>query len=263
MDVLPFIVFGGLAILFVWGLLAPRSQWRALVSWTYRDARADEPSGVAYALHRVVAALGVVALTAGGLAAWQVNLDQLPDDAEPHSALQRMWGWVQPVVLNRTITVTGSPRADLVEQAVLGYQAVDGQRRQPPYLFGLDHLAEPDGGTVGIVGAPPSPGLVALDSAEVVVLVAGDPACVPLEVVVTEGEKSVTVAVYYGRPDATPLDDAGAESETVPVAIDDCRPGLRNAQPLLIPISLAAPLDARTVVALDGIPVRKAPVVTD
>ncbi|MDR6319019.1 hypothetical protein [Actinoplanes couchii] len=38
----------------LWGLISPRSQWRVLASWSYRDPAANEPSDAAYLGTRLV-----------------------------------------------------------------------------------------------------------------------------------------------------------------------------------------------------------------
>ena len=55
-------VFVALAItagvICLWGLVAPRGQWRALASWSFRDPHAGEPGATAYAIRRVASGLG-------------------------------------------------------------------------------------------------------------------------------------------------------------------------------------------------------------
>ena len=49
-----------LGIIFVWGVFAPRSQWRALSAWSVSDEHAHEPGGTAYGWRRFLSALGAL-----------------------------------------------------------------------------------------------------------------------------------------------------------------------------------------------------------
>ncbi|MBM7786341.1 hypothetical protein [Tenggerimyces flavus] len=37
----------------IWGIISPRSQWRVLHAWLYRNPEANEPSDAAYTAQRV------------------------------------------------------------------------------------------------------------------------------------------------------------------------------------------------------------------
>lgn len=255
MDRLAFALVVVLAILFLWGVLAPRSQWRLLVSWTYREPHTDAPSGWAFSLHRVIAAVGIAGLLAGGGMAWQRYLDALPEPPPPPNPIEQMWGDADTVIVNRVIRPVTSLPTGLVRVDPSAYHAMDGQRRQPTYLFGVAALEVPAGETAGgLVGAAPSPGLTALDLARVVVLATADAQCVPREVFLQEGASSVRVAVYYGRPD---LPDGTPDPE----GLDACVPGSSGARSVLIPLQLANPLGERLVTDLDGVPLRRAPII--
>lgn len=55
--------YGLLVIPFlVWGVLSPRSLWRNLVGWYYRDLRANEPSRAGYAFNQTVTFVLLVAV---------------------------------------------------------------------------------------------------------------------------------------------------------------------------------------------------------
>lgn len=253
---LPLVLLVSLAVLFVWGLFWPRGQWRVLVAWSYRDPHGNEPSGAAFGVYRAIAGVGVVVLAVSGFVAWQSYLAALPVEEPPPSAMQRMWG-EEPLVVNRVVTSVGAASNELLYVAPIAYQSVDGERRQPPYLYSLATLELPEGDTAGgIIGRAPSPGYAALDFANLVVLVEGDPNCIPRQAVVVENAESVEVAVYYGRPDnpdGTPNADG----------IGACEPSPRDRVPLLLPIQLSDELGGRLVTAIDGEVLRKAPVVTD
>lgn len=251
MTALLLIVLVSLGVVFLWGLLAPRSQWRVLVSWSYRDPHANEPSGSAYLVYRLVAVLGFATMVVSGILAYRSVEAAQPPPAPPPTAVERMWGSPDPVVVNRVITTVDQPPEHLVRQPILGYQGVSGLTRQPPYLFALRAFSLESATTEnGYVGSDPTPGLTALDTADLVVFVAGDPACFPHQVLVRESDKSVTIAVYYGQAD--PPDHSNAES------LADCttRASARNV-PTLLPIALAAPLKDRAVVTIDGDAIRR------
>lgn len=255
MDQLALALVVVLAILFLWGLMAPRSQWRLLLSWTYREPHTDAPSGWAFSLHRVIAAVGVVGLLAGGGIAWQRYLDAMPEPPPEPSALEQMWGDESVVVVNRVISPVSRLPAGLVRVDPSAYHAMDGQRRQPTYLFDLDTLELPAGGAAGgLVGAQPSAGLRALDLAHVVVLATADAHCIPREVFLQEGPSSVRVAVFYGRPN---LPDGSVDPE----GADACAPGGSGARSVLIPLQLGTPLGERLLTDLDGVPLRRAPII--
>lgn len=244
-----------LGVLFVWGVLAPRSQWRLLLSWTYREPQTDAPSGWAFGLQRVIAALGIAGLLAGGGLAWQRHLDSLPEAPPPPNPIAQMWGDSATVVVNRVITASDHVPKGLVRVDPSAYHAMDGQRRQPAYLFSMPTLGVPHGEDAGgLVGEEPSAGLVGLDTASVVVLVSADAACIPREVFLQEGPSTVRVAVYFGRPD---LPD-GTEHWS---GRDACAPGSSRARSLLIPLPLASPLGERLVTDLNGVPLRRAPII--
>lgn len=244
-----------LAVLFAWGLIAPRSQWRLLLSWTYREPQTDAPSGWAFGLQRVIASLGIVGLLAGGGIAYQRHLDSLPEPPPPPNPIEQMWLDADTLVVNRVITPTSRPPSGLVRVDPSAYHAVDGQRRQPAYLFSMKTLINPRGDDAGgLVGDEPSTGLVALDTARVVVLVTADAACIPRAVTVHQGPQTVQVAVYFGRPD---LRD-GTEH---PEGRDSCQPGSSRARSLLLPLQLTSPLGDRLVTDLDGVPLRRAPII--
>ncbi len=240
----------GLAVLTVWGAVAPRGQWRALAGWSRRDPYASEPGPVSVGVHRFVAVLATVGLVFAGWLLWVQYERSLPKPPKPISAIEQMWGAPDPVVLNRVVSGATDQPAGLVAQPLLRYQALDGARRSPSYLFDLDawNLTTPqlDG---GVAGSAPSPGLSALDSASIVVQVRGDQDCIPRAVYTVEGATSITIAVYYGRP--------GAATSTA----TDCRPvaPAKSSVSVLVPIDLADPVGKRTIKNLDGSAVPVAP----
>ena len=154
--------------------LAPRLLWRTVIGWSYRDAYRNEPSAAVFGLYRLVALIGIVAVVATMIAINQPK----PGSAaaqEPHTPVEKMWGIPAPVVVDRVVTPLSEAPVGLVDQPVLAFQGVDGTRRQPSYLFGLRKFEQKDAVEAnGLVGVPPPPGLVALDTADLVVQVNGD-----------------------------------------------------------------------------------------
>ncbi len=236
----------GFAILTVWGAIAPRGQWRVLAGWSRRHPYASEPGPVSVGIHRFVAIVATVALGFGGYALYQRYESGLPKPSRQISAVRQMWGAPDPLVVDRVIDSEPVP-TDLVAQPILRYQALDGSHRSPVYLFEL-RAWKPTGALArgGLVGRDPSPGLSALDTAELVVQVRGDKNCIPRSVYTVETSSTITVAVYYGRPDAA----GGA----LPANLADCRPAAHDSDSVsvLLPVRLQDSLGKRKVVNLDG-----------
>lgn len=254
MATLTLIVLVSLGTVFLWGLLSPRSQWRALVSWSYRDPYLNEPTGIAYGLYRVVAVIGIVSMVVSGALVYRVQLENQPEPPVPLTKAELMWGVPAPVVVNRVLEPLETPPKGLVDQPILGYHGMDGKTRQPPYLFSLAHFDIPEAITDnGYIGVDPSVGLVALDTAGLVVRVAGDPQCFPHAAVVKETDDTVSVGIYYGRAKPT-----GSDVDNV----DQCQvlaSGLNVST--IIPIPLVEPLGKRVVQNLDGSPIRRIDIV--
>ena len=197
-------------------------------------------------LYRVIAVIGIASMVVSGVLVAQVRWGNNPKPEETPTAAEMMWGAPAPVVVNRVVLAEKAPVPGLVNQPILGYQEVVGQTRQPPYLFGLKTFTMPDAVTDnGFIGTDPSVGLVALDTARLVVRVAGDPQCFPHAAVVNETDELVSIAIYYGR--AAPKDGPAND------ALGDCKvlaSGLNIST--LIPIRLSEPLGNRIVVTLTG-----------
>ena len=253
METLLLVLTGSLGVLFLWGLFSPRSQWRLLVSWSYRDPHANEPTGSAYGLYRVVAAFGIATMVVSGIMVCQVRLDDRPPTTTPPSEVERMWGVSDPLIVNRVVTPLTAAPEGLVDQPILGYQVVDGQHRQPLYLFGLRAFSLPTATTEnGLIGSEPPAGLVALDTAQLVVEVAGDPLCFPHKAVVLEGSKTVRIAIYYGQ--ANPADGSNREN------VAECNTKASGQSvTTLLPITLENSLGDRELQTLDGEPILLVP----
>lgn len=246
------VVIASVVLVFLWGLISPRSQWKVLAAWTYRQPEADEPSAFAFGVQRVISGIGVVFFGAVGAAGVSQYLETLPPPAPPLTVLQQMWGAAPvPQVVNRVVVPEAAPPSGLVEVPVTGYQLVDNSDHRPRYLYLLRSFNP--GGDIdksGIVGLRPPDDFPALDSAELVVNVRMWADCLPREVVMIETDKAVQIAVYVGMPNR--MDD-------IPVDHLSCDrpPFVQNS--LLIPINLTAELEGRQVQTLDGTPIEMVP----
>lgn len=247
-------MIASIVLVFLWGLFSPRSQWRVLASWSYRNPQADEPSAFAFGVQRALSGMGVVFFGAMGMVSLNAYIASIPPTPPALSALQQMWGVAPaPQVINRIVSPGTAVPADLVEQRISGYQVVDNADHRPRYLYMLKTFAAPqapvpDTATMGLIGAPPAKNFPALDSAELVVNVKVWAGCIPRRATVIETETAVQIAVYVGLPDR--MDDLRLDHQEC-----DRPPFVQSS--LLIPINLAAPLDGRQVQDLNGKPLRE------
>lgn len=241
------VTLSGLAILTVWGLVAPRAQWRVLLSWSRRDPDAGDPTPAVRNAVRLVSAAGVAIIALTGFSA----IHPAPTDSrspESQSRVESTWGAPNPRVVNRVFAPIAAAPTGVVDQPILRYLPISSARREPAYIFALADFSAPGATTKnGYIGSRPDLGLSALDSADLVVQVRGDKRCIPVAVAVRQAEKSVSVAVYYGRPNP-----AGGTAN-----VADCRAVVANraSYSVLIPIDLTAPLGTRTVTSTDGTPI--------
>ena len=72
------------APLLLWMLISPRSMWRVMSAWAYKHPEAHEPSEAGYAVNRVAAAIGLVALL---LIA--INVGRSAAETESHQQRER------------------------------------------------------------------------------------------------------------------------------------------------------------------------------
>lgn len=244
-----------LGLVLLWGLLAPRGQWRALASWSTSDPHQHEPGGTAYGFRRLVSGVGLVALLAVAGVSASSAIAQSPGEAPSETPLEAMWGSVEPRIVNRIVTPAAAAPGGLVEMPVLAYQSFD-DGSIPSYLSGLREFELlGDAAPNGYVGDLPPVGNGALDFADLVINVRGPVLCIPRVVVMIQTETEVRVGVFYGRP---PADD-GAEADSVA----GCPADSAVTGSLLIPIQLGGPLGDRPVVALDGTPISEVPVIDE
>ncbi|WP_165063906.1 hypothetical protein [Marisediminicola senii] len=255
MTLLPAVLLGSLALVFVWGLISPRTQWMVLVGWTRSDFRASEPGRAVYNASRFVSLVGVLTILAMVLA-WAVGGLTFggPQSSRPPSVAERVWGEPRAYVVDRVFSAVGEPPAGLVDQRVSGYQFVQADLRSPAYLWETGAIrAAGQAAQPGFIGVQPIPESVALDTADIVVHVRADERCIPQQVMLRGVEGAVQVGVFFGQPipaDGIPTD-----------ASDDCaqEPEESAARAYLIPIDLTEPLGDRSVQTLDGTPVALVP----
>jgi hypothetical protein len=249
-------VFGiaafSLGLVFLWGLFAPRGQWRALAAWSVSDEHQHEPGGATYALRRVISGIGLVSLLAVAGVTASSALTRTPTDAPPETALQAMWGPVAPSVINRMVVPTGTVPAGLVEVPVLGYQSFDDGI--PSYVVDLaDFALLGNASPNGYVGDVPPVGNGALDFSDMVINVRGPLLCIPRVIVMTETETEIRVGAFYGLP----INEDGTEGD----AATGCAASAVSAS-VLVPLQLSAPVGDRLVVALDGTPISEVPIIS-
>ncbi len=235
-----------LAVLLVWGMVEPRSQWRVLRAWSVADPHDREPGMAVYGWIRLASAVGVVGLAAVGVAGASTVIANQPQPPPPLSPLRIMWGSPPPQLLGRVSSNLGEAPAGLVEVPILGYQTFDDGI--PAYVLDLREftmLGDPD--PAGIVGSEPEEGTSAIGSSNLLVHVRGPVLCIPRAVVVIESETAVEVGVFYGAPDDP---GGGPVDHVASCPLDDPVTGS-----LLIPVQLSGPVRDRVVTDLEGEPI--------
>lgn len=234
-----------LGVVFLWGMLAPRSQWRALTSWSYADAHSAEPGAAAYGWQRVLSAIGILSLLTVTGVAVVPGLLYSAQSAPGLTPIEQMWGAPQPQVVNRTVTAIQTPPGGLTEVPILGVQVFDPDEGPPDYLVELKEFVRLGTNEIpGLLGTDPDVDFSAMDFADLVVNVRGAVLCVPRQVLVVESETTVQIAVYYGLPD--PGDGSIPDNATA------CPADAPLTSSLLIPLRLGSPVGDRVFQALDG-----------
>ncbi|TAL42877.1 MAG: fumarate hydratase [Salinibacterium sp.] len=233
-----------LGIVLLWGLFAPRSQWRTLASWSTADPHANEPGGGSYGLRRFLCGIGALAL---GIVVVSTSLAGVVDSPPKvtKTPIQIMWGSPNPKIVNRLVTRTFKPPEGLVAAKIVGYQEF-ALGTQPHYLGQLKEFTLFGKTDIpGYIGRVPASGYSAADSADMVINVRGPVLCIPRSAVVVETDRTVKIGVYYGLPDSPNKKNvdhvAGCTGDDASVTAS-----------VMIPIDLAAPLGKRKVVTVNG-----------
>lgn len=249
-------VFGALAvtlgIVFLWGLFAPRSQWRTLSAWLVSNPGAHEPGGAAYGWRRLLSGIGVLALVIVAGSAYSHYLARQPRPGPPLTAVERMWGSPTPHLVDRLVEPLTAAPDGLVEEPLLGFQSFDDST--PDYVRLLPAFSLLGNTRIpGYVGSEADSDVSSTGAADLVVNVRGPLLCIPRQVVVIESETAVQIAVYYGLPDPAsgnpPENVAGCPLEGVVTSS------------VLVPIPLSGPIGDRAVQDLAGDPIPKVTVV--
>lgn len=237
-----------LGIVFLWGLVAPRNQWRTLASWSVADPYSNEPGGAAYALRRLFSGLGllgIVIVAAAGAA--PIVIDRLTHESRDRAPVELMWGTPAPLLVDRVIYASTTPPTTFASMPVLGYQDLDEVDTLPAYLLELRHfslLGDPD--TPGYIGSEPEDGFSAVGQADLLIHTGGPLLCIPRDLVVIEGETTVQIGVFYGLPDPV------GEGQPTPDSVAGCPADASLTGSVLIPVQLGSPVGDRTVETLDG-----------
>ena len=255
------VIAASLGIFFLWGLLAPRSQWRVLSAWSVSNPYTHEPGGASYGWRRLLSGVGVLGLgLVAVLSAAPGVIAALPQEERAVPPVQQMWGRPAPQVVDRSVYGSSTPPEGLVEFPVLGYQDLDELDDLPQYLLDLKHFTLlGDETPPGIIGRTPAKGFSGIGPADLVVNVRGSVLCIPREAVVIETETSVQIAIYYGLPDVEPDPDAPEDAPAPPAPdhVAGCPLDDPVTGSVLIPITLTSELGDRTVETVDGAEIRK------
>lgn len=235
-----------LGLVFLWGVFAPRSQWRALSAWSVSDEHTHEPGGAAYGWRRFVSALGVLGIGAVVAVTASSAVASIPQQQPTRTNyVQLMWGSPTPEIIDRTITPIAAPPEGLVEVPIEDYQSFNEDDGLPDYLSGLDAFTYLGALEVpGFIGTIPDVGFSALDFADLVVHVRGPILCIPRQAVVIESETDIKIGIYYGAP--LPADGSQPDNAAV------CATDASITSSVLLPLNLSAPVGDRVVTMLDG-----------
>ena len=232
-----------LGIVFLWGLFAPRSQWRTLSAWLVSNPGAHEPGGAAYGWRRFLSGVGVLGLLIVAGSAYSADLARQPRPGPPETAVEQMWGSPTPSLVDRAITPITAAPAEFVEEPLLGFQGFDDGH--PEYLRALPVFTIlGDANMPGYVGSPGDRSVSPIGASNLVINVRGPLLCIPRQVVVVESETAIQIAVYYGLRD--PLTGAA------PDHVVGCPQEGVVTSSVLIPIELSGPIGERVVQNLEG-----------
>ncbi|MBU1589413.1 MAG: fumarate hydratase [Actinobacteria bacterium] len=252
------VIAASLGIFFLWGLTAPRSQWRVISAWSVSNAYANEPGGASYGWRRLVSGVGVLGIgLVAVLGAAPGLLAALPQEQRTIPPIEKMWGAPDPQMVDRSIGGSTTVPEGLVEVPVLGYQNLDELDELPSYILDLTPFTLlGDASPRGYIGSAPAEGFSGVGPADLIVNVRGSVLCIPREAVVIETDTAVQIAIYYGLPDPK-LGDDPTVVPPEPDHVAGCPLDDAVAGSVLIPITLKNYLGDRTVETLDGTKIRK------
>lgn len=232
-----------LGAVLLWGLVAPRNQWRVLFGWSARDPDESEPGDALHGLRRAISALGLLGLlVVGGLQLGAAVLERPAAAPEP-SAVELMWGAPTPRLVDRVVVAAAESPEGYVPGRLGAYQPID--RGYPPnYLAELGRFTLlGDASPSGLVGSAPVEGFTGYGAGDLIVEATGPLACIPRWVVATESEQTVQIDVLWGLPGAVDQDHVAG-----------CDPSGVIQQTLLVPVQLGEELGERLLVDIDGVP---------
>lgn len=246
------VIVGTLGVILLWGLVSPRTQWRALAGWSISDVHRNEPGGGSYGLRRLLSGIGllgvVAVLTFTGMDSWVAR----PAPASALSSVEQRWGTPEPHLIDRVVTAQAAAPEGLTPVPVGSYENLDNGA--PAYLFSLQAYSRlGDSAPAGIIGVFPGDGYTATGSAEMVVQASGPLMCIPRVATVIESETTVQIGLFYGLPDSA--DGAAVDH------LAGCAADAPITESVLLPIELAAPLGERAVQSLDGTAIESVPLV--
>jgi hypothetical protein len=182
------VLLGILAVLLLWGAVAPRSEWRILLSWVYRRPKAHEPGERAYRRWQMVGIVGIIPVIMIGLALYPlrhptVEAVPIPTYGAGQAKAGHVWSSATGAVSLNTSTPVedhGPPPSGAQLVPLVGYAPVDPASRQPDYLYALFSVTGP--------GASNDPNTY--------LLLGSDSGCEPDELVVTESADEIRVGLY-------------------------------------------------------------------
>lgn len=226
-------------LMLLWSLISPRSQWRILKSWTYRNPEANEPSDAAYGLTRIGALVGLLVLFGGFWYLWQ-------SENERRAAMEE---WIAKSEANPFTTVwPAEPSEVFVVDDIEQLDSAIGSGSKSEDAAGestveIGAYAVLDGDSAYLRSLPPRELHKIPPEADLLVSVES-PSVVPTRVRVVENSVSVMVTL---------LDDCASskrseESSSSPEA-DKCDgdAAVRSQSLVLVPIDLEQPLGKRTL----------------
>ena len=240
-----------LGVAAVWAILAPKSQWRSLFSWSVANAHSSEPGGAAYAYRQIIAAAALGLSLVMVLFAVIATAAREPHDPPHLSDTESMWGSPSPLLVYRAFQTSTAVDETLIDVPIESYLPVNDDERAPLYLLDLEQFSRLGTTSIpGYIGSAPTETDSTISRADVVLHVRGPLLCVPRRVVAIETPDLVQLSVQYGLPN--PSDGS------TPDNVAGCPVGQDLTAAVLIPVPLNDPIGERSVESLDGTPLAMA-----